>query len=101
MMLINHVQVHVKEEFIEAFREASAENAKQSILEAGIAGFHVMQQIDDPSRFIFIEVFRNENGQAHHRETAHYSKWRDAVAPMMAEPRLGVKFSPVAGFDAV
>jgi quinol monooxygenase YgiN len=100
-MLINHVQVHVKEEFIEAFRAASVENAKQSIREPGIAGFHVIQQVDDPSRFIFIEIFRNENGPAQHRETAHYARWRDAVAPMMAEPRLGLKFSPVAGFDAV
>jgi len=100
-MLINHVQIHVKEEFIGAFREASLENARQSMLEPGIGGFHVMQQLDDPSRFIFIEIFRNENGQAQHRETAHYTKWRDAVAPMMAEPRVGVKFSPVAGFDAV
>src|SRR5579862_1792717 len=100
-MLINHVQIRVKEESIEAFREASIENARQSILEPGIAGFYVMQQLDDPSRFIFIEIFRNENGQAQHRETAHYAKWRDAVMPMMAEPRTGVKFSPVAGFDAV
>jgi quinol monooxygenase YgiN len=100
-MLINHVQIRVKQESIEAFREASIENATQSILEPGIAGFHVMQQLDDPSRFIFIEIFRNENGQAQHRETAHYAKWRDAVMPMMAEPRVGVKFSPVAGFDAV
>jgi quinol monooxygenase YgiN len=101
MMLINHVQIRVKDESIEAFRVASIENARQSILEPGIAGFHVMQQLDDPSRFIFIEIFRDENGQAQHRETAHYAKWRDAVMPMMAEPRVGVKFSPVAGFDAV
>jgi quinol monooxygenase YgiN len=47
------------------------------------------------------EIFRNENGQAQHRETAHYAKWRDAVMPMMAEARVGMKFTPVAGFDAV
>jgi quinol monooxygenase YgiN len=94
-MLIVHVHVHVKSELVEAFREATIENAGHSIREAGIARFDVVQQSDDPTRFVLIEVYRDEMAPAAHRETAHYAKWRDAVAPMMAEPRQRATFSNV------
>lgn len=92
-MLIVHIQVHVKPESIEAFREASLENARNSVLEPGIARFDIVQHADDPSRFVFVEVYRNAEASAAHKETAHYAKWRDAVAPMMAEPRSRVQYT--------
>lgn len=91
-MLIVHVHVHVQSQFIEAFREASVENARNSIQEPGIARFDVIQQADDPARFILVEVYRSADAAAAHKETAHYAKWRDAVADMMAEPRRSVKY---------
>lgn len=91
-MLIVHVQVQVKPEFVEAFREASAENAAQSLQEPGVAQFDVLQQADNPARFVLVEAYRDADAPARHKETAHYAKWRDAVAPMMAEPRTGVWF---------
>lgn len=94
-MLIVHVHARVKPEFIEAFREATIENARQSVQEPGVARFDVLQQADDPARFILVEVYRDHAAPAAHKETAHYQKWRDAVAPMMAEPRTSVKFSNV------
>jgi autoinducer 2-degrading protein len=94
-MLIVHVHVHVKADQVEAFREASVENAKASVKELGVAGFDVIQQQDDPTRFILVEVYRTPNDPAKHKETAHYKKWRDAVESMMAEPRSSVKFNPV------
>ncbi len=94
-MLIVHVFVHVKPECIEAFREASAENARNSVLEPGIARFDVIQQADDPSRFVLVEVYRTAEAPAAHKETAHYARWRDAVAEMMAEPRYSVKYASV------
>jgi autoinducer 2-degrading protein len=94
-MLVVHVHVHVKADSIEAFKHATIENASQSISEPGIARFDLLQQSDDPSRFILVEVYRNAEAPAHHKETAHYAAWRDAVAPMMAEPRTSVKFSNV------
>jgi len=98
-MLIVHVHVRVKPEFIEAFREASLENARHSVQEPGIARFDVVQQADDPSRFLLVEVYRSPEASAHHKETAHYATWRDAVAPMMAEPRASVKYSNVFPAD--
>ena len=92
-MLIVHVNVKVKPETIKAFRAATLENARHSLKEPGIARFDVVQQLDDPTRFVLVEVYRSDDAPARHKETAHYQKWRDTVAPMMAEPRTSVKFS--------
>jgi autoinducer 2-degrading protein len=94
-MIIAHIQVHVKAEFVQAFRQATIENARNSVLEPGIARFDVLQQADDPTRFIFIEVYRTPEAPAAHKETKHYQVWRDLVAPMMAEARTNVKYSNV------
>ena len=91
-MLIVHVQVRVKPECVEAFRAATLENARLSVREPGIARFDVVQQQNDPTRFVLVEVYRTEDAPAQHKETAHYQTWRDTVAAMMAEPRSSVKF---------
>jgi (4S)-4-hydroxy-5-phosphonooxypentane-2,3-dione isomerase len=98
-MLIVHVHVHVKPEFVEAFRKATIENARLSVREPGIARFDVVQQQDDPTRFVLVEVYRTADAPAKHKETAHYAKWRDTVAPIMAEPRSSVKFTNVFGLE--
>ena len=94
-MLIVHVHVHVKPESVADFRQATIENARSSFQEPGIARFDVVEQQDDATRFVLIEVYRTPEAQAAHRETAHYARWRDAVAPMMAEPRQSVKYNAV------
>ncbi len=94
-MLIIVVQVHVKPEFLEAFREATLDNATNSVREPGIARFDVLQQADDPTRFVLVEVYRDDAAPAAHKETAHYARWRDAVAPMMASPRTSLKYRDV------
>ena len=98
-MLVVHVQVHVKPEFVEDFRQASLENARQSVREAGIVRFDVIQQSDDATRFVLVEVYRTADDPARHKETAHYQTWRDTVAEMMAEPRSSVKFANVFPAD--
>lgn len=94
-MFVIHVHVHVLADQVEAFRVATLDNAMQSVNEPGIARFDVVQQQDDPTRFVLVEVYRAPDAQAAHRETRHYQVWRDTVAPMMAEPRSAVKFDPV------
>lgn len=86
-MLIVHVHVRVKPEFVDAFRKATIENGRNSIREPGIARFDVVQQADDQARFVLIEIYRDADAPARHRETAHYLAWRDKVEEMMAEPR--------------
>jgi (4S)-4-hydroxy-5-phosphonooxypentane-2,3-dione isomerase len=94
------VHVHVKPEFMEAFKQATIENAVQSVKEEGIARFDVIQQADDPARFILVEVYRTAEASATHKETAHYLKWRDTVAEMMAEPRQGIKYGNIYPKDS-
>ena len=94
-MFIVHVHIRVKTESIEAFKVASLENARHSVQEPGIARFDVIQQADDPTRFVLVEVYRTNEAPVHHKETTHYAAWRDAVAPLMAEVRTSVKYSNV------
>jgi quinol monooxygenase YgiN len=94
-MLVVHIQVHVKPECVEAFKQATLINARASVQEPGIARFDVVQRQDDPTRFVFVEVYRDAAAAAAHKETKHYPVWRDTVAPMMAEPRQPVKFDNV------
>jgi autoinducer 2-degrading protein len=91
-MLIVLVYVHVKPEYIDAFKQATIANASASIKEAGIARFDIIQQEDEPSRFVLIEAYRNADAPAAHKETQHYLTWRDTVAPMMAESRTSAKY---------
>jgi autoinducer 2-degrading protein len=94
-MFIVHVFVHVKGDQVEAFQAATLENARSSVQEPGIARFDVIQQQDDPTRFLLVEVYRTPDDPAKHKETAHYQKWRDAVADMMAEPRTSIKYTNI------
>ena len=99
-MLIVHVFIHVKPESVDAFMAASRSNAQQSIQEPGIARFDVLQQADDPTRFVLVEVYRDADAPVRHKETAHYAQWRDTVAEMMAEPRSSVKYANLFPEDA-
>ena len=94
-MFIVHVFVHVKLDKVEEFKSASMENASNSVKEPGIARFDVIQQRDDPSRFVLVEVYRTTNDPARHKETQHYQKWRDTVEDMMAEPRRAIKYQNI------
>jgi (4S)-4-hydroxy-5-phosphonooxypentane-2,3-dione isomerase len=98
-MQIVLVHVHVKPEFVEAFKQASTENASNSVKEPGIARFDVIQQADDPNKFILVEIYKTVEAQAAHKETSHYAKWRDTVAEMMAVPRQGIKYTNIFPSD--
>jgi (4S)-4-hydroxy-5-phosphonooxypentane-2,3-dione isomerase len=102
-MIIIHVHVHVRTGTADAFAEASRENARQSAREPGVVRFDVVQQEDDPTRFLLVEVYRTTEDPARHKMTPHYVAWRDAVEPMMAEPRRSVRYRavepPPAGWE--
>ena len=98
-LVIVHVNVHVKPDAVEAFRAATLENARNSAKEPDVARFDVVQSIEDPTRFVFIEVYRSPDAQAAHKETAHYKRWRDTVAELMAEPRAPTRYINVFPAD--
>jgi quinol monooxygenase YgiN len=94
-MVIVHVFVHVKPDQVEAFKSATIENASNSIKEPGVARFDIIRQMDDSTRFVLVEVYRTPDDSGRHKETAHYRKWRDTVADMMAEPRTAIKYTNI------
>ena len=94
------VHVHVKPEIVDAFKQATIENASYSVKEEGIERFDVIQQVDDSTRFILVEVYKTDKASFAHKETAHYAKWRDTVAEMMVEPRQGIKYSNIYPEDS-
>ncbi len=94
-MLILHVFIHVKEDQVEAFEAATLENARNSVQEEGIARFDVIRQVEDPTRFLLVEVYRSSDAPARHKETAHYKTWLQTVEKMMAEPRTRITYSNV------
>lgn len=94
-MLIVQVFVRVLPHTIDAFRAATLDNATHSVQEPGVVRFDVLQAADDPTRFTLIEAYLTPEAPVAHKATAHYARWRDAVEPMMAEPRQSVKYSHV------
>ena len=94
-MHVIHVHVHVRPDAVEAFRQATLVNAARSLREPGVARFDVIQQQDDPTRFVLVEAYTTSDAIAAHKETAHYAAWRDAAVPLMAGPRSSTRFTNV------
>ncbi len=99
-MLVVQVYIHVKPDQIEAFKQVTLENARHSLEEPGIARFDVLQQEDDATRFVLVEVYRNAEAPAAHKETAHYKKWAEVAPPMMQGERTRQRFTAVFPEDS-
>ncbi|NIA30682.1 MAG: antibiotic biosynthesis monooxygenase [Actinobacteria bacterium] len=95
-MIATTVFVHVKDENIEDFISATIANHNGSVQEPGNLRFDVLQSKEDPSRFLLYEAYETEEAAAAHKKTPHYLKWRESVAPWMAEPRQGVQYNSLA-----
>lgn len=94
-MFVVCVHVHVRPEHLQDFIEATLDNARKTIQEPGNLRFDVLQQADDPNRFVIYEVYRDDAGMEAHKQTPHYARWRAVVEPWMAEPRKGMKYAPL------
>lgn len=90
------VHVWVKPEHIKAFRTATLENRGGSIHEPGNLRFDLLEESGTPGKFILLEVFRDEAAARAHKATEHYLRWRETVAPWMAQPRQGQRYEIVA-----
>ena len=91
-LIVVHVHARVLPDAVEAFRTASLDNARASVREPGVARFDVVQSTEDPTRFVLVEVYRTPDAPAAHKQTAHYARWRYAVADLMAEPRTSARY---------
>lgn len=94
-MYIVLVDVSVKPNDVDKFIQSTLDNAKNSRLEPGVARFDIIQDKDDLTKFVLIEAYHTTEDAAKHKETAHYARWRDQVADMMAEPRKSAKYTNI------
>ncbi|HEX2925173.1 MAG TPA: antibiotic biosynthesis monooxygenase [Ruminiclostridium sp.] len=100
-MYIVHVSIKVKKEFIEDFRKASIENARNSIKEPGVARFDVLWQQEDPTMFLLAEAYFTPEDQLRHRDTEHFKKWKLDISDMLEEPYTFIKYSNAYPDDLV
>ena len=92
-MIVTIVHIKVVPDYIDSFIQASTENHLESVKETGNIRFDLLRSDDNPSRFVLYEAYESESAAAAHKETAHYLKWRETVAPWMAIPREGIRYS--------
>jgi len=100
-MYIVEVHIKVKSEYIEAFITATLDNANKSILEPGIARFDIFQDLNEPTRFVLVEVYRTSGDSEKHKETEHYKRWREIAEPLMVEPRIRTSYTNIYPSDKV
>lgn len=98
-LLIVHVDVAVQPERVEEFLAATEANATASRAEPGVVRFDVLRDLGDDAHVVLVEVYRDEDAAAAHKQTAHYATWRDAVAPMMVRPRSSIRYRNVSPDD--
>ncbi len=98
-LLVVHVDVAVVPDQIAPFLAATEANARSSREEPGVVRFDVLSDRADPSHLVLVEIYRDEAAAAAHKETEHYARWRDTVAPMMARPRQATRYANASPAD--
>jgi quinol monooxygenase YgiN len=98
-LLIVHVDVEVIPDQLQGFLDATEENAMASRGESGIVRFDVLRDLADPHHFVLVEIYRDEEAAAAHKDTGHYQRWRDIVAQMMARPRQSTRYVNISPED--
>ncbi len=86
-MIATTVTVYVKPEFIGRFVQATIKNHEASVKEPGNVRFDVLQNSDDPSKFLLYEAYVSEENRDAHKNTPHYREWKETVSAWMQRPR--------------
>ena len=94
-MLVVHVHIRVKPEHLESFLDETRRNAAASLQEPGVRRFDVLQDEAEGTHVVLAEVYVDQAAADAHKQTAHYARWQDAVAEMMAEPRTRTRYLSV------
>lgn len=90
-MIATCIHVEVKPKCIDDFIKECKKNHREAVKEPGNLRFDVLQDFENPSKFMLYEAYESEEASAVHKQTRHYHVWRNAVENMMAKPRIGVK----------
>jgi autoinducer 2-degrading protein len=100
-MYVVCVTVWVKPGTEGPFLEATVSNHRGTRQEPGNVRFDVLRKEDDPCQFFLYEVYRTADDFTRHQQTPHYLAWRQAVEPMMAQKRQGVRHVSVVPADGL
>ncbi|PYR73606.1 MAG: antibiotic biosynthesis monooxygenase [Acidobacteria bacterium] len=97
-MFIMLVKLQVKPELVGEFRDAILKNAELSVQrDWGCVRFDVLQQQDDPARWVLYEVYDQEQAWADHRAAAHFLAFKEvgdrAIVSREATQLTGVSFN--------
>ncbi len=99
-MYIVHLFIHVKPDKVGEFEAATLENAQNTLKEPGVARFDLIRQLDDPTRYVLLEVYHSPEDHPRHKETDHYKRWQQIAEPLMAEPRTRIIYQNVFPGDS-
>lgn len=79
----------VPEKYDAAFRAAAYANMRQSVeLEDDVLVMYAATLADDPTRWVFWEVYASEEAYAAHRETDHFKRYIAETSDLVAEKEL-------------
>ena len=92
---INAVELDIVPAEYEKFKAAILKNAAASVKEPGCRQFDVLFEDGDPHHVFLYEVYDNAAALEAHRATAHFKKFWETSASMIAR-RVGRHMSPIA-----
>jgi len=86
-MVVLHVTIQVKPEYVEKYLEIVRHDAEHSEKdEPGCLRFDVIRDCDDLNRFYYYEVYRDEAALEAHRQTPHFKLYAEKSKPCLAAP---------------
>ena len=92
-MYIFQVHHYIKPDQIEAYKAATLENARKTVLEPGVVRFDVFQDATNPAHFSLLEVYRDLAARDAHLETEHFLKWKDVYLQTQERKGHGDEFN--------
>lgn len=95
-MYVQVVYLEVKPELLATFLAEATANAAESRKEPGVERFDLLQQADNPQRFMLYEVYQAESDLEAHRQTPHFKRWLEKGLPTLSGERVRIIYNLVA-----
>jgi quinol monooxygenase YgiN len=89
------VSMKIKSELVEGFKSASAAGIEKLLSEPGVVSTALLQQVEAPSHFFFIEVYSSLDAYNEHLKSECYLEWQKQVAQLLDEEQVSVEYAPV------
>ncbi len=84
-MELMHIEIKVKPEHVEAFKEVTRTNAEATRAEPGNLRFDVTQSLTDPTVFFMLEAYADGAAKGAHFRSAHFDAWQQAVGDLVED----------------